>query len=129
MRAPAVVVEPGTTLRSAAAILRRNDVGAAVVTVAGDPVGMLSERDVVQALADGADPDTARIDAAMSGPPLPVTADSPLWAATTMMLRHRIRHLPVVDEHGGVVGMLSIREALAVTDHDRIIRPRSDEGM
>jgi CBS domain-containing protein len=127
MSAPVVELEPDVTLRRAAVTLRRSDVGAAVVTAAGDLVGMLSERDVVQALADGADPDTARVGAAMTGPPLPIAADSPLWAATTMMLRHRIRHLPVVDGEDGIVGMLSIREALAATDQDRIVRPRSDD--
>jgi hypothetical protein len=35
-------------------------------------------------------------------------------------------HLPVVDG-GGIVGMLSIREALAATYHDRIVHPRSDD--
>jgi signal-transduction protein with cAMP-binding, CBS, and nucleotidyltransferase domain len=60
----------------------------------------------------------------MTDSPRPVDADSPLWAATIVMLRHGIRHLPVTDEHG-IVGMLSIRDALAVSDQDRIVGPGS----
>jgi CBS domain-containing protein len=130
MSAPVVTLDPDSTIRRAAAVLRRSDVGAAIVTAAGDLVdlvGMLSERDVIRAIAEGADPDTARVGASMTSPPRPIAADSPLWSATTMMLRHRIRHLPVVDGEHRIVGMLSIRDALAATDRDRIVRPRSDD--
>jgi CBS domain-containing protein len=128
MTSPVVALETGATLRSAAAVLRRNDVGAAVVLHAGRLVGMLSERDLVQALADGHDPDVAGVALAMTEPPRPITADRPVWAAITMMLRHRVRHLPVVDGED-IVGMLSIRDALAVSDVDRIVQPRSRDAL
>jgi CBS domain-containing protein len=99
-----------------------------VVLQAGRLVGMLSERDLVQALADGYDPDTACVAVAMTGPPRRIAADEPVWAATTMMLGHHLRHLPVVDgDH--IVGMLSIRDALAVSDADRIIQPPSRDAI
>jgi CBS domain-containing protein len=123
MTSPVVTTEPGATLRAAARVLRRNDVGAAVVLRTGELVGMLSERDLVQALADGHDPDVTRVSTAMTDPPRPIAADMPVWAAAIMMLRHHIRHLPVVDAND-IVGMLSIRDALAVSQLDRIVRPR-----
>jgi CBS domain-containing protein len=128
MTSPVVALETGASLRTAAAILRSTDVGAAVVLHAGRLVGMLSERDLVQALADGDDPDTACVAAAMTDPPRPIAADMPVWAATTMMLRHHLRHLPVI-QGGELVGMLSIRDALAVSDADRIIQPRSRDAL
>jgi CBS domain-containing protein len=128
MTSPVVALEPEATLRDAATVLRRSNVGAAVVLRAGDLVGMLSERDLVQALADGHDPDVARVAAAMTEPPRPIGADRPVWAAITMMLRHHLRHLPVV-EGDDIVGMLSIRDALAASDVDRIVQPRSSEML
>lgn len=124
MTAPVVALDPGTVLRAAAQVLRRHDIGAAVVEDAGRFVGMLSERDLVQAVADGLDLDREQVGSVMTDSPRPVDADSPLWAATIVMLRHGIRHLPVTDEHG-IVGMLSIRDALAVSDQDRIVGPSS----
>jgi len=128
MTSPVVALEPEATLRDAATVLRRSNVGAAVVLRAGDLIGMLSERDLVQALADGHDPDVARVAAAMTDPPRPIAAARPVWAAITMMLRHHLRHLPVV-EGDDIVGMLSIRDALAASDVDRIVQPRSSEML
>lgn len=128
MTSPVVELETEATLRAAARVLRHHDVGAAVVRYAGRLVGMLSERDLVQALADGFDPDVARVTAVMTGPPRPVAADMPVWAATTMMLQHHLRHLPVVDGDA-IVGMLSIRDALAVSHADRIVQPPSRDAI
>ncbi|HEY8524699.1 MAG TPA: CBS domain-containing protein [Acidimicrobiales bacterium] len=122
MSTPAVTLAPDTTLRTAATVLRDHDIGAAAVVAPGGLVGVLSERDLVRALADGRDPDRTRVRDAMTGTPFPIEADSPLWAAAMLMLRHGIRHLPVVDDDR-VVGMVSIREALAVMEHDRIVAP------
>jgi CBS domain-containing protein len=128
MTSPMVDLEPGATLRTAARVLRHFDVGAAVVRYDSRLVGMLSERDLVQALADGYNPDVASVAVAMTGPPRPIAADMPIWAATTMMLQHHLRHLPVIDGDD-IVGMLSIRDALAVTDADRIIQPPSRDAI
>ena len=128
MTSPVVELETGTTLRTAARVLRHCDVGAAVVRYDGRLVGMLSERDLVRALADGFDPDVARVATVMTGPPRPIAAEMPVWAATTMMLRHRFRHLPVVDGDD-IVGMLSIRDALTVSQADRIVQPPSRDAI
>jgi CBS domain-containing protein len=122
MSAPAVTLGADTTLRTAATVLRRHDIGAVAVVGGGGLVGVLSERDLVQSLADGIDPDQATVRDAMTDTPRPIEADSPLWAAAMLMLRYGVRHLPVIDDDR-VVGMLSIREALAVMEHDRLIEP------
>lgn len=56
--------------------------------------------------------------------PREIESDSPLWAATMVMLRMGVRHLPVTEQHR-TVGMLSIRDVLAVMDQDRLIEPSS----
>jgi len=124
MRAPVVAVRPSATLRAAAAVLGQHDIGAVAVVEQGALVGVLSERDVVRAIADGADPGCTPVARAMTVEPHVVEPDTPLWAATMLMLRAGVRHLPVA-ERGRAVGMLSIRDALAVMERDRIIEPGS----
>jgi CBS domain-containing protein len=124
MTSPAVVVGPDTPLRAAAQLLRHHDIGAVAVVTVDGLVGVLSERDLVGAIADGLALGPARVGDAMTGTPRPVAPDSPLWAAAMLMLRDGVRHLPVTDGHR-VVGMLSIRDALAVFERDRLVEPRT----
>jgi CBS domain-containing protein len=124
MTSPVVVVHPEVTLRAAAEVLRRNDIGTVAVVGPHGLVAVFSERDLVRAVADGANPDAARVRDAMSGAPRPVDPESPLWAAAMLMLQVGVRHLPVTEGHR-VVGMLSIRDALAVFERDRLVEPGS----
>lgn len=124
MRSPALSVRPDTTLRAAAIVLRDHDIGAVAVLDAGRLVGVLSERDLVRALGDGLDPDHTPVTAVMTAMPRVIESDTPLWAATMVMLRMGVRHLPVTEQHR-TVGMLSIRDALAVMERDRLIEPAS----
>lgn len=64
-RAP-VIVSPPTTLRMAAEVMAAESIGAVLVSVGHGALGILSERDMVAALASGADPDTATVAGAMS---------------------------------------------------------------
>lgn len=111
-------------MRTAIRILSDNDIGAVAVVDHDELVGVLSERDVVRSLADGDDPGTTLVATAMTARPRVVETSSPLWAATMLMLHVGVRHLPATDGHHAV-GMLSIRDALAVMERDRIIEPGS----
>lgn len=122
MRSPVFALAPTDTLRNAALLLRRHDVGAAPVVARNRLVGLLSERDVVQAVADGDDLDLAPVGGAMTHAPRPIHPDDPLWAAAMLMLRYGVRHLPVVDG-ARLVGIVSIRDALAVVERDRLVEP------
>jgi CBS domain-containing protein len=124
MRTPAVTLGPDTTLRAAARVLRGHDIGAVAVVASEGLIGVLSERDLVQSVAEGTDPDRVSVRDAMTDTPRPIESDSPLWAAAMLMLRRGVRHLPVTTR-GQVVGMLSIRDALAVVERDRIVEPHS----
>ena len=78
MRAP-VVVPPQTPLRVAAEVMDKESIGAVVVAVDNRTVGILSERDVVSALAWGADPDEVTVAAAMSHDVVSLQSDDTLY--------------------------------------------------
>lgn len=103
-----------TTLREVAELLENNSIGAALVRgTEGNVAGVISERDLVRALAEGSDPDSERADAYMTFDVEFAHADLPLAGVAEVMLRDGIRHLPVEDDTAKVLGVISIRDVLA----------------
>ena len=114
MSTPVATVDRQATLRETAQMLHKADVGALVVLPgATAPMGIVSERDVVAALADGADPDVVRAADVMSEQPRYATPGQSIRSVTEEMLAVGVRHIPVVDDEE-VVGMIAARDALRV---------------
>jgi CBS domain-containing protein len=107
-----VTVGPTHTLRAAAKAMSARNVGAAIVLDDdGAGPGILTERDILDALAEGADPDIEIVGRHVTTDA--VVAD-PGWSladAATTMVRGNFRHL-VVTEGGQVIGVLSVRDVL-----------------
>ena len=107
MSSVVLTVGPDHTLRDAARQMARRGVGAAVV-LDPDP-GIITERDILLALADGQDPDEEKVGAHLSEN---LTFAAPEWSlehAAEAMVRGGFRHLVVVDG-GETVGVLSMRD-------------------
>lgn len=110
--APAVV-EPWVSLREAARGLTAETIG---VLLAEDPRGLLgivSERDIVRALAEGADPDAERVRDVMTYDVVKLDADDTIREAAIAMAEQEIRHVAVVEGQN-VIGVVSVRDVLAV---------------
>jgi CBS domain-containing protein len=102
------------TLAGAARVLARAGVGALpVLGEDGRLVGIISERDLVRALAQRADPRSSTVDAYASRAVRVAEPGDDSWVVGRRMLDAGIRHLPVVAD-GRLVGMLSMRDVLAV---------------
>ena len=106
-------IDHRATLRSAAAMLRDARVGTLLVCAEHGVAGILSERDVVVALADGADPDEVWVGDVMSEEPRYLTPGDTVSTALRMMLDAGVRHIPVIDECEPV-GIVSIRDLAAL---------------
>jgi CBS domain-containing protein len=104
-------VPPEATLREVAATLTEEEVGLLVVTGPGGMVGVISERDIAAALADGADPDEVWASDVMSDEPLCVDQDDSVLFAANRMINANVRHLPLLAS-GDVIGMVSMRDLL-----------------
>ncbi len=104
-------VAPDATIRSAAAGMNSNGVGSVAVEVDGALEGILTERDVLQAAAEGADLDQARVDEWMTAYPDSIDPDLSVPEAANWMLASGYRHIPVVDG-SRVLGMISIKDVL-----------------
>jgi CBS domain-containing protein len=118
MAVPVVSINPATTLRRAARKLDHEDIGAVVVLGRHGLAGLLSERDIVRALARGADPDVIPVESVMAEGPVSVDADTPIEEVADLMRDTGVRHLPVVAGHD-VVGMVSMRDVLDVVRREQ----------
>ena len=105
-----LTIGPDHTLRDAAGAMARRRVGAAIVLDSdGHGPGILTERDVLDAVAAGQDAATERVDAHVTRDVVVAAPEWSLEQAASTMLRHGFRHLVVV-ENGEVVGVLSMRD-------------------
>jgi CBS domain-containing protein len=108
---PAVFVHQSDTLRAIADTLASELIGAVLVRGPSGLVGIVSERDVVQALADGADPDVERALDVMTADMVTARAETPVGEVLDAMLASEIRHVPVLGEPERV-HMASARDIL-----------------
>lgn len=107
----AEVVGTETTLADAAETMIEAGVGSLAVVDGRTLAGILTERDIVEAVADGADPDDATVAEWMSESPDTVKPDADVEDAATWLLEMGYRHLPVMDGDE-LLGIVSIRDLL-----------------
>lgn len=110
MTSAVLTVGPAHTLREASRQMSAKRVGAAVVT---DPehagIGILTERDVLDSVGAGQDPDTELVADHRTSDVVFASPDWTLEQAAAAMVRGNFRHLVVLDNHE-VVGLLSMRD-------------------
>jgi CBS domain-containing protein len=112
-----LTITEDATLREAAAKMAERGVGAAVVLDGERLVAILTERDVMRAVAAGRD-GSAPVSEWMTRHPDTIEPSDTTDHAATLMIHGGFRHLPVVEE-GMVVGIVSIRDLMRVALDDR----------
>ena len=111
VRRSGVGVEPGRTIREAAAVMEQAGVGALAVVDGRNLVGLVTDRDLVRrGLARGLPPD-ARVDSVMTSPVVTIDADADLHEAFSLFRTNGIRRLAVV-RGGEFVGMVTVDDLL-----------------
>jgi len=109
-----LTIGPGHTMREAARLMTEKSVGAGVVIDEEYPgPRVISERDILNSLGRGEDPDTERVGDHMSDTLICAAPDWSLERAAMEMSKRHIRHLVVV-ESGELVGILSMRDIVRV---------------
>jgi CBS domain-containing protein len=111
-----LAVEPGLPLTEVAQRMVSRDVGAVLVMEDEELVGILTERDVLRAVAGGLSEETVVADW-MTRDPETMEPEEPIRQAAVLMIHGGFRHLPIVEE-ARVVGMLSIRDLMRVVLED-----------
>lgn len=107
-----VTIRPDQSVREAVAVLTQHNIGALVVVdEAGKPIGILSERDIVRALARRDDVLAQSVSQVMTAPVIAATPHDDLTAVMQTMTEKRFRHLPIVHR-GKLDGIVSIGDVV-----------------
>lgn len=120
-----VTVAVDATLTEVARIMDKAAVGALPILDGDRLVGMVTDRDlVVRGVARGL-PGDSRVDAVMTTEPMTIAADADMREAFRIFSGHPIRRLPVVDDDGAVVGVLSVDDFVVdlTADLADLVRP------
>jgi len=90
------------------------NVGSIVVTEGdGEPVGVVTDRDVALSLGASDDPASAGVEDVMSADPVTLREDEPNLAIAKAIDEHDVRRIPVVDENGAVTGIVTLDDLVA----------------
>lgn len=113
MSRAAVTDSASDPLTAAAQRMWEQQTGSLLVMDGDELLGIVTERDVMKAVARGIDPGTTPVSAVMTRDVLTVSSTTTLHRAARDMAARRIRHLPVVDDDR-VVGVISQRDLVGV---------------
>ena len=95
----------------AAKAMEESDLGSLAVVEGMDLLGLITERDLRTAVATGTDLDSA-VSTVMSDEPDTFDPDLDVWDAASWIAESGYRHLPVVEDDGSLLGVVSIRDLL-----------------
>jgi CBS domain-containing protein len=105
------VCGPETTILDAAVAMQGSDLGSLAVVEGRDLVGLITERDIRRSVAEGVDISTA-VSSIMSSDPDTFDPDLDVWDAAAWIAESGYRHLPVTDDDGVLLGVVSVRDLL-----------------
>ena len=103
-----ISVSPTTPVSEAIRTMRSNNISCIVVLEGNEPIGIFTERNVVQVLAErGADFDDREIRELMSSPVLTANKNTEMYTAYNLLVTHKIRRLVVVDDENHAIGVVT----------------------
>jgi len=116
MNTKPVTVRPTETVAAAAKRMRDEGVGCVVVTNSTrKPIGILTDRDIVLAVvAEGRLPEATRVEEVMCRHVISGRPTHSLMDAAMKMAEASIRRLPIVDDQGRMVGLVSVDDLLVI---------------
>ena len=121
-----VSVGPRHSVAEAARRMHAGNVGSAVVETEDGHPGIITERDLLRAMADGADPESATVEEYMTANAITASPSWSAFEAASRMMDGGFRHLVVLGDNGRVTGILSIRDLVVSLLDDY---PRDSVGV
>ncbi|WKZ41849.1 MAG: CBS domain-containing protein [Anaerolineales bacterium] len=110
MSSPVVVVDPDSSVSYAATLMRRRKIHSVVVKISikDNSYGIVTTTDIRDKIvAAGRNPAETAVREIMSGPIITGRADWTLMECSKVMQEHKFHHLPIMDDSGALIGMIS----------------------
>ncbi|HET6188616.1 MAG TPA: CBS domain-containing protein [Trebonia sp.] len=114
--ASGTVIRPNDHLAAAAYLLKHEDETVLIVATDGEPrrpVGLITDADIVQAIADAKELNDVRILTLMTSDPTVIRATTSIQDAARIMVAGHFRHLPVVGDNDSLIGVVDILDICA----------------
>jgi CBS domain-containing protein len=116
MRYNPTTIEVEATVAHAAAIMCRDEVGSCIVLRNNLPIGIITEQDInCKVVAKDLKPGSVFVEDVMSTPLITIEADETVGDAAHMMVKNKVRRLPVMESQR-VVGIVTVRDILTVAN-------------
>jgi CBS domain-containing protein len=106
-------VAPDTLVEDAAAVLLDNDISSALVVEGGRLVGILTTTDFVEIVAKSQPKAETTVDRYMTPDPITADAQDAVSAVATTMIDRGFHHVPVVDDEGTPIGIITTSDLAA----------------
>ncbi|WP_069806437.1 CBS domain-containing protein [Vulcanisaeta thermophila] len=114
IRRKPIVIDSNATVKDAVNLMAKENIGLVVIVNAqGDPVGVISERDVIRALAQGKNLNSKVTEVGTVGKLITVKPSDSIYKVALLMNDHGIRHVLVVNNEGKLQGVISIRDIIS----------------
>ena len=121
MSTPVEVIDANASIREAAKRMSEKGIGSLLVVDGNSLVGIVTERDLVRAIAEGIDLD-APVKNIMTEDVYAISPDTSVLKAMEMMRMHGVRHLPVVDDEDNLLGIVSLRDLAFAVAAEMVLR-------
>jgi CBS domain-containing protein len=111
-----VTVDPNTPTRDVVKLMAKYNIGSVIIIEGEKPVGIFTERDLVKTVSENRDLNLPVKNNGTYRNLIVVNENDSIKVAAELMKKYNIRHLPVVNNDGKLVGVISIRD-LIYEDH------------
>jgi len=108
-----VIAKPIVTLREAARVMGEMNMGSLVIMEDDKVVGIVTSTDILKAIGEGKDPDKVTIGEIATKNVITIQADEPLEKAVDIMVKHKIKKLPVMMNEK-LVGIITVSDIAIV---------------
>ena len=119
MSSPVLVVDPDSTVSYALTLMRRRHVHSVVVNIPDDNLtyGIITSTDIRdKIIATDRNPAEVRVREIMTAPVITARADWTLKDCSMRMQAHSIHHMPVADEEGELIGLISVTDIFTAAE-------------
>jgi CBS domain-containing protein len=114
MSSPAITLPITSSLNDVVETMYKEKIGSVIITDENNRIaGIITERDIIYAAAKGLfKREDVKVEHLMSKNVITINEDGSIYEAIDKMRAHNIRHLPVVDNQGRPVGLISLRDLI-----------------
>jgi len=106
-----VTIDADATVMRAVKLMNENEIGCLIVMRRGRAVGIITERDLLKrVIARSKNPKKTRVREIMTKPLIAGQPDMDLEEATKLMFKMKIKKLPVIEQHGKLLGLITLTD-------------------